>query len=103
MKIMSHLKIAGLLTILSLAAFTSNTTMLYAASGKTSVTQSQPVNINRASAIELEAVRGIGPKLAERIINYREEYGQFESFDDLVGVRGIGQAKLQKIKAQISM
>lgn len=61
------------------------------------------VNVNKASASELEAIRGIGPMLAERIVKYRETNGHFERPEDLVKVPGIGQAKLEKIKDQISL
>lgn len=61
------------------------------------------VNINKAGLEELQTVRGIGPSLAERVIQYREEHGRFERPEDLVNVRGIGEAKFQKIKSQISI
>ncbi|MFZ5801838.1 MAG: ComEA family DNA-binding protein [Candidatus Omnitrophota bacterium] len=60
-----------------------------------------PVNVNTAGAEELVGIRGIGPAIAERIVQYREEFGPFQSPDDLVNVRGIGGAKLAKIKEQI--
>lgn len=59
------------------------------------------VNINTADSEELQKVRGIGPSLAERILEYRELNGPFQSAEDLAHVRGIGGAKLQKIKTQI--
>ena len=61
------------------------------------------VDINKAGFEELQAVRGIGPALAERIVQYRDEHGRFEKPDDIANVRGIGGAKLQKIKKQISL
>lgn len=61
------------------------------------------INVNKASAEELQVIRGIGPSLAERIIQYREEHGRFEKAEDLVKVRGIGEAKFEKIKEQISL
>ena len=49
------------------------------------------VNINLADVGELaENIHGIGPRLAQAIVNYRAEYGDFSSIDELVGVRGIG-------------
>ena len=49
------------------------------------------VNINRAEVGELaENIHGIGPSLAQAIVNYRRQYGDFGSIDELVGVRGIG-------------
>ena len=61
------------------------------------------VNVNKASVAELETVKGIGPMLAQRIITDREANGRFEQLDDLVRVPGIGQAKLEKIKSQLTL
>ncbi|TYT22436.1 ComEA family DNA-binding protein [Dictyoglomus thermophilum] len=60
------------------------------------------VNINTASKEELESLPGIGPTLAQRIIEYREENGVFTSAEDLLNVKGIGEKKLEKIKDQIT-
>ncbi len=61
------------------------------------------IDINRASAAELEALRGIGPTLARRIVEYRQEHGPFASVEDLVRVRGIGAAKLHGLMEQASV
>jgi len=61
------------------------------------------VNVNKATADELEGVKGIGPMLAARILDYREANGPFRSLEDLIGVPGIGQAKLEKIKGQLTV
>ncbi|OAA31927.1 hypothetical protein AT15_03625 [Kosmotoga arenicorallina S304] len=55
------------------------------------------INVNRASAQELEKLPGIGPTLAERIIRYREEHGSFRELSELEAVKGIGEATLRKI------
>lgn len=55
---------------------------------------SAPVNVNRASATELETLVGIGPALAQAIVKWREEHGAFNQPDDLLAVPGIGPAKL---------
>lgn len=62
----------------------------------------QPVNVNAASADELQAVSGIGPAIAQRIVEYRSQFGPFESVDDLLNVSGIGPAKFAKMKPQIT-
>ena len=49
------------------------------------------VNINLAEVGELaENIHGIGPSLAQAIVNYRKQYGDFASIEELTGVRGIG-------------
>jgi len=48
------------------------------------------VNLNTATAEELEQVKGIGPKLAEKIIEYRKTNGPFKRAEDIVNVQGIG-------------
>lgn len=59
------------------------------------------LNINRASAKELERLPGIGPVLASRIIDYRKINGSFASVDDLKKIPGIGGSKLEKFRALI--
>jgi len=56
------------------------------------------IDINRATALELEALPGIGPKLARQIVEDRTANGPFRSPEDLLRVKGIGQAKLEQIK-----
>ena len=52
------------------------------------------VNINTADVQALEALPGIGPTLAQRIVDYREEYGPFEAPESLINVKGIGESKM---------
>ena len=61
------------------------------------------VSINRANIQDFQQVNGIGPMLAERIISYREANGPFKSLDQLKEVKGIGDAKFEKIKSQITL
>ena len=60
-----------------------------------------PVNINTATAEELDVLPGIGPALAERIIAYREAHGPFAAPEDLLEVKGIGEAVLDGLRDQI--
>lgn len=62
---------------------------------------SGPININRATAHELDALDGIGPVIAQRIVDYRKINGSFLSIDDLQKVSGIGAAKFAQIKAKV--
>ena len=61
------------------------------------------ININAASADELESLPGIGPALAERIIAYRAEHGAFSRPEDLMNVSGIGQGKFDAVAALITV
>lgn len=61
------------------------------------------VNINSANVQELETLDGIGPSMANKIIEYRETNGYFSSIEDIKNVSGIGEAKFNKIKDNISI
>lgn len=60
------------------------------------------LNINTASVEELQTLSGIGPQMAKRIIQYREEHGNFTSVDALMEVKGLGEKTLEKLKPFIS-
>ena len=76
---------------------------LQAAPSSQGAAETAKVSINRADAGELERLRGIGPMLAQRIIQYRETKGPFKNLEDLVQVPGIGQSKFEKLKAQLTL
>ncbi len=61
-------------------------------------TPASPVNLNTASAAELDRLPGIGPSLAKEIIAYREAHGAFAAIEDLLLVPGIGPAKLAALQ-----
>jgi competence protein ComEA len=61
------------------------------------------ININSATAVELEALSGIGEVLAATIVEYRTENGPFASVDDLLDVSGIGPATLEEIRDQVTV
>jgi competence protein ComEA len=61
------------------------------------------VNINRADLAALDSLPGIGPTLAQRILDYRQANGGFRSLSDLGKVAGIGPALLAKLKPAISL
>lgn len=56
-----------------------------------------PININSAGEPEFMALPGIGQVLAQRIISYREEYGSFQTVEDLMNVEGIGEKRMEDI------
>jgi len=61
------------------------------------------VNINTASLTELQTLPRIGPKVAQRIINYRKEHGPFKRVEDIMKVRGIGEKTFLRIKDLITV
>lgn len=62
-----------------------------------------PVNINTASATELEALPGVGPATAQRIVEYRTAQGGFKSIEELKNVPGIGDAKFAAMKDAVGI
>jgi competence protein ComEA len=71
--------------------------------GGTGVAAGGLININTASATELETLSGIGEVLAATIIEYRDQNGSFASVDDLMDVSGIGPATLEEIRDQVTV
>lgn len=61
----------------------------------------EKTNINTANQTELETLPGIGPSIALKIINYRNEHGKFEKIEDIKNVSGIGDSKYENIKEYI--
>jgi competence protein ComEA len=62
-----------------------------------------PVDVNNASASELEALPGIGPAIAQRIIDYRETNGPFQAVEELAEVRGISDAMVEELRPLITL
>ncbi len=64
---------------------------------------SEMVNINTADVEGLKKLKGIGPAMAQRIIDYREANGSFQTPEEIMQVKGIGKAKYAKLKEQIAI
>jgi competence protein ComEA len=62
-----------------------------------------PIDLNTATAEQLDALPGIGPSTAEAILSYRKEKGRFRSVDELLEVRGIGEAKLASLRSKVQV
>jgi competence protein ComEA len=60
-----------------------------------------PVNLNTASVAELDGLPGVGPTTAQAIIDHRSTHGPFGSVEELLDVRGIGDAKLEQLRGLV--
>lgn len=61
------------------------------------------ININTATGVELEVLPAIGPKTAQKIIDYRNKYGKFTSKESLKRVSGIGEKTYEKLADKIEI
>lgn len=61
------------------------------------------ININKASASELQQLPGVGPATASAIISFRETNGNFQNVDELIAVDGIGNGKLSQIRDRVTV
>jgi competence protein ComEA len=70
-------------------------------SGGAGAPEEAPVDLNTATVDELDTLPGIGPATAEAIVAHREANGPFTSVDQLIDVRGIGEAKLAQLRERV--
>ena len=62
-----------------------------------------PLNLNTATEAQLEALPGIGPSTAQRIVEYRKKNGAFKKAEDLMNVKGIGEKSFLKLKPLVTV
>lgn len=62
-----------------------------------------PIDLNRATAVQLTRLPGIGPKIARRIVDDRNQRGPFKSVGELTRVRGIGKKTVKKLGSKITV
>jgi competence protein ComEA len=73
------------------------------APGTASTAPAAPVNLNSATAEQLDTLDGVGPATAQKILEYRTQHGGFSSVDDLDQIAGIGPKKLAALKPQVTV
>ena len=61
------------------------------------------ININTASADELQLLNGVGPSTANAIVEYREQNGAFANVEDLANIKGIGEKKVANIAENVTV
>lgn len=61
------------------------------------------VNLNTATATDLDGIKGIGPSKAKAIIDYRTKNGPFKSVEDLKNVKGFGEKSIAKLKGELTV
>jgi competence protein ComEA len=70
---------------------------------KAAASAARPIDLNAATASQLEALPGIGPATAKRIVEYREKNGGFKKIEELMNVRGIGEKSFLKLKSLVTV
>ena len=63
----------------------------------------QSVNVNTATVAQFEALPGIGPSMAQRIVAYRDKNGPFKKLEDLMNIQGIGEKSFLKLRPLLTM
>jgi competence protein ComEA len=76
---------------------------LVAQQAQTSKPATDKININTANASELEKLPGIGPKVAQRIVDYRTKNGAFKKAEEIMKVTGIGEKIFARMKDMITV
>ena len=72
-------------------------------SGTGAAAAGAPVNLNTATAAQFDALPGVGPVLAQHIVDWRTQHGRFTSVDQLREVSGIGEAKYADLKPFVTV
>ena len=73
-----------------------------ATEGESAAPTGGPVHLNTATLEQLDALPGVGPVTAQKILDYRQQHGAFSSVDDLDAIPGIGPARLEQLRGVVA-
>ena len=73
------------------------------AASRPAASAATPMNLNTATAAQIETLPGIGARAAQRIIEYRQKNGGFKKIEELMNVKGIGEKSFLKLKPLITV
>jgi len=93
-------------SVLALAAMAAAHPLAQSAPAKADARPAKPaavINLNTATATELEELPGIGAKTAARIVDYRQKKGPFKKIEELMNVQGVGEKSFLKLRPQITV
>jgi len=76
---------------------------LVAAAHAKKIPPGHPIDLNLATVKELEQLPGIGPTTAKAIVQFRAKGGRFRRIEDLLVIRGISEAKLEKLRPYVTV
>ena len=100
---MTRILMAAILGVAVSAATASAQNKATTPKAAATATATAPVNLNTATVEQLATIPGVGPKMAERIIDYRQKNGGFKKVEDLMNVSGVGEKSFLKMKPLITV
>jgi competence protein ComEA len=101
--ILSIVAVASLVAAVPSTSVAGQTMAGSRTTAKPAASASTIVNLNTATAVNLEGLPGIGAKTAARIVEYRQKNGPFKKVEELMNVRGVGEKSFLKIKPQLTV